>query len=152
MRAIDIHLPRCFRSYRHQIEAGLRASRFVENICVCTDPYSNSITALICPNKRSLAELAQQLGKGHLAFEQQCDDEDISRAVMQSIQNSCQELEFKKREVPARIALVKEEWSQENNLLTAAFKMRRKQVNDFYRDRIRSMYDDIRRQETGRGV
>ena len=111
---------------------------------MCTDPYSNDVTALICLNKKSLEALANQLNKSSLSFEQLCDDPIVNQHVFASIQTSCKELGFKRREFPIRVKLVKEEWSQENNLLTAAFKLRRKQVYDFYKADIEKMYADIK--------
>src|SRR5699024_2059165 len=113
---------------------------FVENICVCTDPYSNHVTALISPNRRAMSELATELSKQDLTFEQLCDDAEVLNQVYKSIKHVCKQNGFKLREVPMQITLVKEEWSQENNLLTAAFKLKRKQVTDFYAIEIRDMF------------
>ena len=115
----------------------------MENICICSDPFSNHVTALISPNRRALTELAVKLAKPNIPFEQLCLDPDIHEHVFKSIQTLCTELGFKLREVPVAITMVKEEWSQDNNLLTAAFKMKRKQVNDFYRDQIKQMFEQV---------
>ena len=87
-------------------------------------------------------KLAAEL-KRPLDYEQLCDDPIIIQKVLESIQKKCQELNYKKPETPVKIALVKEEWTQENNLLTAAFKLRRKPVMDFYRDLIKQMFSEI---------
>ena len=126
--------------YVWQIESALRNSPFVENVCVCTDPYSNHVAALISPNHRTLLELGKTLSKPNLTFEQLCDDSDVNRHICKSIKESSKKLDLKVREVPEIITLVKEEWNQENNLLTAAMKMKRKQVNDFYREQIKLMF------------
>ncbi|OTF78687.1 hypothetical protein BLA29_010238, partial [Euroglyphus maynei] len=125
-----------------KIEAGLRTSGYVDNICIVTDPFRSDIIALILPNRQTLMKLATQLERP-LNFEQLCDDPIINQKVLESIQKKCQELNFKKPETPVKIALVKEEWTQENNLLTAAFKLRRKPVTDFYRDQIRKMFNEL---------
>lgn len=49
------------------------------------------------------------------------------------------QLGLKGKEIPLHITLVKEEWNQENDLLTAAMKMKRKQVHDYYGEQIRDM-------------
>jgi len=127
-----------------KIESGLRNSKFVENICICTDPYSNHVTALISPNRRAMKELALELSKpSDLTFEDLCDDPDIIQTVHKSIRHVCKQNGFKVREIPAAITLVKEEWSQDNNLLTAAFKLKRKQVTDFYSVDIRRMFAEV---------
>nr|XP_027203444.1 long-chain-fatty-acid--CoA ligase 4-like [Dermatophagoides pteronyssinus] len=125
-----------------KIEAGLRTSGYVDNICIVTDPFRNDVIALIRPNRPTLMKLAAEL-KRPLDYEQLCDDPIIIQKVLESIQKKCQELNYKKPETPVKIALVKEEWTQENNLLTAAFKLRRKPVMDFYRDLIKQMFSEI---------
>ena len=123
-----------------QIEAGIRSNPFVENICICTDSYSNHVTALVSPNHKSLAKLADNLSKSSLAFEQLCTDSEVVKHVLKSIRDTSKQLDFSNKEIPVTITLVKEEWSQDNNLLTAALKMRRKQVNEFYSEQIKQMF------------
>lgn len=87
------------------------------------------------------------MNKSHLTTEQLCNDKEISSHIFNTIKSTCIELDFKKKEIPYLIRLVKEEWSQENNLLTAAFKMRRKQVYDFYSNTIKEMFDQIKQEK-----
>lgn len=126
--------------YPQQIEAGLRSCALVENICVCTEPYANFVTALVSPNRKSMAQLVAQLSKQNLTFEQLCADPDVIRHVLGHIQHTSNKLGFPTKEIPAKIALVKEEWTQDNNLLTAAFKLKRREVNEYYRDQIKQMF------------
>lgn len=114
----------------------------MDNICIVTDPFRNDIVALILPNRQTLTQLATKLNRS-LDFEQMCDDPIIIQSVLESIQKKCKELNFKKPETPVKIALVKDEWTQDNNLLTAAFKLRRKPVIDFYHDIIQQMFKEI---------
>lgn len=125
-----------------KIESGLRNSIYVENMCICTDRYSNHVVAIISPNRLALSELASRLSKSHLSHEEMCNDPDINDHVLKSIKRFSKELGFKIREIPVAIKLVPEEWSQENNLLTAAFKMKRKQVNDYYKGQIEAMFSN----------
>lgn len=113
----------------------------MENICVCTHPHSNHVTAIISPNRRALANLAATLGKGQLSFREQCNDPAIITAILQSFSDIGKKLSYAKKELPVTITLVEEEWSQDNGLLTAAMKMKRKQVNDFYKTQIKDMFD-----------
>ena len=72
-----------------------------------------------------------------------CEDSEVIQTVFKEIREKCQELDFKNKEIPTQIKLVKEEWTQDNNLLTAAFKMRRIQVNEFYSKEIAEMFAKI---------
>jgi long-chain acyl-CoA synthetase len=116
----------------------------VENICICTQPHSNHLTALISPNRRMMAELALQLtAKSRLSFDELCDDGEVYEHVARSLEHRGSTLAFSRKELPVRFVLVKEEWSPDNNLLTAALKMRRKQVYAFYRKEIERMFAQI---------
>ena len=128
-----------------KIESSLRNSPFVENICVCNDRFSNHLTAVISPNPRALLELGGRLGKSaDASFEELCSDEAVKSAVFQSLkQLAISELGLKPKEVPVAITLVKETWDQDNGLLTAAMKMKRKQVNDFYQAEIQTMFEQL---------
>lgn len=92
----------------------------MENICVCTDPFSNHLTALVSPNRKAVEELAGQLqivdDKDSLNFEQLCTQPEVVVHVRKSLKALCKQLGFKIREVPVQITLVTEEWSQDNNL------------------------------------
>jgi len=98
------------------------------------------VAALISPNRKSLAELAQQLSKSNLTFEQLCDDPEVIQRVFAHIKHTSHKLGFSPKETPAQITLAKEEWTQDNNLLTAAFKMKRREVYEFYRPQIDKMF------------
>ena len=126
-----------------KIESGLRTSRYVENVCICTDRFRNEIIALVVPNQQTLRTLAKELQKEHLSLEQMCEDSTINQKVYESIVDRCRQLAFKKPEIPVKIVIVKEQWTQENNLLTAAFKMRRQAVQKFYQEKIQAIFGEI---------
>lgn len=88
----------------------------VENICVCTDPHSNHVTAIVSPNRRALDELATSLGRPGLTFKEQCSDPDIAKAILRSFGQIGGKLSYAKKELPVMITLVEEEWSQDNGL------------------------------------
>ena len=114
----------------------------MENICVCTDPFSNHVTALVSPNRKSLTKLAEKLSKSNYTFEQLCSDADVVKHVLKSIKDTCKRLGFARKEIPTRITLCKEEWTPDN-LLTAAMKMKRKQVNEYYQEQIKQMFSEV---------
>lgn len=97
-----------------KIESGLRSSPYVENICVCTDPFSNHVTAIVSPNRKAMEELAKKIGKSSLSFEELCRDEQVIATVNKSLNNCCEELQFKKFEVPKALFITPLEWTPEN--------------------------------------
>ena len=47
---------------------------------------------------------------------------------------------LEKAEIPARVALTATAWSPDNNLVTAAYKLKRKELSNFYRDDLQRIY------------
>ncbi|KAF7491638.1 Long-chain-fatty-acid--CoA ligase 4 [Sarcoptes scabiei] len=126
-----------------KIETSLRSSRYVENICICTDLFSNDLVALISPNRKVLKELAKTINKEHLSHHERCTDFELLTIVHASIKETGKRANLKAKEIPARIALTPEQWLPDNNLLTAAFKLKRKNVYRFYEKEIKEMFDSI---------
>lgn len=87
----------------------------MENICVCTNSYSNHVIAIISPNNRALTELAAKLGlKSSQSLAELCRSPKVHRHILTSIQSLGSELGFKIREIPVEITLVSEDWAQAN--------------------------------------
>ena len=47
---------------------------------------------------------------------------------------------LEKAEIPARVALTAVSWSPDNNLVTAAYKLKRKELSNFYKDDLQRLY------------
>lgn len=124
-----------------QIESCLRLCRFVDNICICTDPYRNHVVALISPKHDAITELAVKLGKDSSV---DCDklyqDKDIIETVMQSLSVEGKASGLAEKEMPQNIKLVQDPWTPDTQFLTAAMKIRRKQINAHYRKEIEAMF------------
>lgn len=105
--------------------------------------YSNSLVALISPNNKVLRALAKSLNKGHLKRRDWCTDAEITQIVLDSINQTGQRAKLKEKEMPVRITLTAEEWTPDNNLLTAAFKLKRKSVYEYYAADIKRMFAEI---------
>src|SRR5699024_2599889 len=106
--------------------------------------YSNDLVALISPNRKVLKELAKSLNKGHMSNKEMCEDEEITQIVLDSINQTGKRAQLKEKEIPIRVSLTPEEWTPDNNLLTAAFKLKRKNVKEFYQKDIQRMFDSIK--------
>ena len=108
--------------------------------------YSNQLVALISPNKKVLKELGKSLGKGHMSKAEMCKDEQITQIILDSIKQTGSRANLKDKEIPVRITLTPEEWTPDNNLLTAAFKLKRKNVYEYYSESIQRMYVSLQEQ------
>lgn len=70
-----------------QVEAELKTSPLVENICVHGNSLSTFLVALISPNVKALRQLAMQVGLNpvHLSFEQLCENRHIVQAATEQL-------------------------------------------------------------------
>merc|ERR1712048_1464745 len=117
-----------------KVEGVLKLSPFVENAMCHVDPNQNFCTALICPFAPELERFAK-------AKNIEGDLEDIvnNDAIKQEILESCKAVAKGKLvnfEIPKKIHLVppSKTWTPENDLLTAAMKLKRKPIINAHKD------------------
>lgn len=116
----------------------------MENVCVCISDNSNDFCALVTPSDKQFKILARELNKSTLSREQLCRDPEVIDAVLQSIHEVARNAGLHRRETPVKIHLCAEDWLPDNGLLTAAFKLRRKNVAQFYAKEIATMMADLK--------
>jgi long-chain acyl-CoA synthetase len=123
-----------------KVEALLTSCPYVDNICVYGDSLQAYLIALVVPNAKALQTLAQQLSKQNLTTAQLCNDKEIISAITKAIQEHARKSKLHKMEIPAKIKLCGEKWSPDSGLLTAALKLRRKNIQEYYQTDINRMY------------
>ena len=123
-----------------KVESELKSCDFVDNICVYGNSMDEYVIALVVPNAKALKILADQFGKENMSFEQLCDDKEITQEVTKIVQQYGQQTQLSKREIPAKIKLCSDEWTPDSGLVTAALKLRRKNIEQFYKNEIEKLY------------
>lgn len=117
----------------------MKTCAIVENICVYGDPSKNYCVALVVANEKVLLELAASLGiRGE--FEELCSNKVIEKAVLKELAEHAKKSRLAKFEIPAAITLCKDVWSPDMGLVTAAFKIKRKDIQERYKADITRMY------------
>lgn len=93
------------------------------------------------PNKKQIQELAKSLGKDpNMSFAQLCTDEDIVNNVKKSLVYHGTKSGLLRVEIPTEVKLCLEEWLPDNELVTASLKVRRKKIEEYYKQDIIKMY------------
>jgi long-chain acyl-CoA synthetase len=69
-----------------------------------------------------------------------CNNEKIVKAVFKEIQTHGQKSKLQKFEIPGALKLCSELWTPESGLVTAAFKLKRKPIQEFYQKDIDKLY------------
>ncbi|XP_023342990.1 long-chain-fatty-acid--CoA ligase 4 [Eurytemora carolleeae] len=122
-----------------KVESVLKTSSIVENVCVYGDSKRSYVVALVCPDRSALTRLAGKLGKSG-AVEDLVNDRDVVGAVLRELMNQGKLMKLQKFEIPGAVYLCLEQWTPDSGLVTAAFKLKRKPLQEFYQGQIDRMY------------
>ena len=124
-----------------KVENVLKASAHVELPMVYARSNMTYCIALICPRESGLHALADKFGlPASLSLPELCNKEEVVAAVLADVQATCKERKLATFETPKKVILVSELWTQENELLTAAMKLKRKPIVDKHLDEINAAY------------
>ena len=100
----------------------------VDNLCVYGDPYKTYVVAIIVPSKVYLEMIGHNLGKD-MCYDSLLNDKDVLQRVLKELSEHGYRNKLHKFEVPRAITFVQEEWTPESGLITASFKIKRKQIS-----------------------
>ena len=92
-----------------------------------------------CLFRVHLENLSNSLGKT-IPYEEMMTDPDVQKSVLQSLKAHGLKEGLEKFEVPQAVTLVPDVWTPESGLITAAFKIKRKVIQNVYQKVIDRMY------------
>lgn len=124
-----------------KVETELKTCPLIDNLCVYGNSFHTYLVALVAPNPKQLQMLADKLGRGHLTFEQLCNDPVVVNAAAEAIISYARKANLQKMEIPTKLKLCREDWQPDTGLVTAAYKIRRKKIQQFYQNDIDELYD-----------
>ncbi|GFT22553.1 long-chain-fatty-acid--CoA ligase 4 [Nephila pilipes] len=124
-----------------KVESELKTCPLVDNICVFGNGLHDYLIALIVPNLEKMKCLAKSLGKEDFPLNKLCHDSEIISAFSKAITEQGQKSKLMRTEIPTKVKLCCEDWQPESGLVTAAFKIRRKYIQQFYQNAIDEMYN-----------
>ena len=78
-----------------------------------------------------------------MSYNDLCRDLEITNLITKDIVTFSNKQGLNKMEIPTKIKLCSEEWLPDTGLVTAALKIRRKNIHDYYKSEIRNMYGGI---------
>jgi len=123
-----------------KVESQLKTHPVVENLCVYADSYQAHTVALIVPNKPILEKMASDIGKTESDYDKLCNDQDVVQMVLKALGIHGKKSNLEKFEIPTKLTLCPESWTPESGLVTAAFKLKRKIVQNHFQSYIDLMY------------
>mmetsp|Transcript_50262 Transcript_50262/g.106799 ORF Transcript_50262/g.106799 Transcript_50262/m.106799 type:complete len:717 (+) Transcript_50262:103-2253(+) len=122
-----------------KIEQALTVCPYVQLAMCYARVGSDYPVALICPQKPKILELGKELNVSG-EFDVLCNDNRIVEAVHKVVVSTCQEQKLAAFEIPRKVALVSELWTPENELLTAAMKLKRPAIVAAHKENLDKMY------------
>lgn len=76
-------------------------------------------------------------------FKTLCSNRHMIERVLQVLNQVGLENNLKRTQIPSNIKLVSEEWTQESGLVTASFKLKRREIERFYANDIKHLYAEL---------
>ncbi|KAF3848116.1 hypothetical protein F7725_021144 [Dissostichus mawsoni] len=122
-----------------KVEAMLKNSPLVDNICAYANSDETYVIGFVVPNQKQLLALVDQYGiRG--SCEDLCSSEAVEELVLKTLTEAALEAQLERFEIPRKICLSPEPWTPETGLVTDAFKLKRKELKTHYQDDIERMY------------
>ena len=123
-----------------KVESLLKTCPIIESICVYGDPSKAFVVSLVVPDRNKLTVLAEKLNLSTLSFEEMCTNAVIAKEVLKEMSAHAKKVKLEKFEIPGAVSLCPELWTPESGLVTAAFKLKRKPIQDYYQKELKAMY------------
>ncbi|KAF7654407.1 hypothetical protein LDENG_00070130 [Lucifuga dentata] len=122
-----------------KVESALKNCCLIDNICAYANSDQNYVISFVVPNQKSLTELAKQRGITG-TWEEICTHPDMEQEVLKAIKEVAVKFKLQRFEIPVKVHLSPEPWTPETGLVTDAFKLKRKELKNHYRQHIERMY------------
>jgi len=120
-----------------KVESVLKTCGLVENVCLHADPNHEFCVAVIVPNVRAVQEIIQ----AEITADNCNQSDDLKARVVAELTKFGLKNGLEKFELPKKVCLdAVNEWTPDSGLVTAAFKIRRRNVYDKYQQEIAQMY------------
>jgi len=122
-----------------KVESALKCSEFTEIPLCYAKTGGEYPIALLCPLKKKILALGEELGAGN-DFAALCLNKDVIKAVSKSCLAACKAQNLKAFEIPQKIALISDTWTPENDMMTAAMKLKRVGIAAKHKAAIDALY------------
>ncbi|CCF42946.1 AMP-binding enzyme [Colletotrichum higginsianum] len=123
-----------------KLESIYRAAAVVANICVYADANKAKPIAIIVPAEPALIKLAESIGVKGNNLEELVHDKKLQAAVLKELQNAGRSGGLSGIEIIEGVVMSDEEWTPQNDLVTAAQKLQRKKILEKYKNDVAKAY------------
>nr|CAB3219804.1 long-chain-fatty-acid--CoA ligase 1 [Phallusia mammillata] len=121
------------------IEAKLKSSPLIDNVWVYANSSQPYALAFVIPNEKALTNVATSKGI-QKPYEELCQDPTMNKELKNAIATTSKISKLQKFEIPQKMFVEPSPWLPEDGLITAAFKLKRKALEQRYREQIDNLY------------
>lgn len=122
-----------------KVETSLLTNPNIDNICVYGAPHTDFLIALVVPNQKNLETLAEKNGIQYNSWQHLCQNKAIQTILIRDLGDFANG-KLRKEELPKKVYLCAEPWTPASGLLTEALKLKRKNIQEAFKDQIKSLY------------
>lgn len=123
-----------------KVEAALKTCEYTE-LPMCYGKTGGLFpVALLCPQKPKIEALGKQLAIETGDFAELCKNAKVIEEVTKACQAACKKQKLVEFEIPKKIGLVSELWTPENDMLTAAMKLKRPIIVQAHKQDLEALY------------
>jgi long-chain acyl-CoA synthetase len=122
------------------IEAELKASPFVRNICIVARSDKDFVIALVQPDRKEIKALGKTLGFFDYSFKELCRNGTVLREVRQDFCSILINSKMPSISIPRRIMLCWEEWTSDSGLITTLSKINRRKISQYYQYDVETLF------------
>ncbi|GAB1609001.1 long-chain-fatty-acid--CoA ligase 4-like, partial [Argonauta hians] len=123
-----------------KVETVLKMSSLVDQICVYANSLHSFIVCLIVPNQKNLCKFASEMGLNGMNFKDLCKEPTLLKEVQKIIYDFGLKSSLERSEIPTKICLCPDSWMPDSGLVTDAFKLKRKNLEEKFQTEINAMY------------
>ena len=120
-----------------KVENVLKNSKFVELPMVYAESKMSYCIALICPQVAAMKAASSDKSLDKAAL---CESAEVKAACVADVKAVCKAAGLAGFETPTKVVLISELWTPDNDLLTAAMKLKRKPIVDKHKAAITGVY------------
>jgi long-chain acyl-CoA synthetase len=122
-----------------KLESIYKSCQFVENFCVYADSLYPKPVALLVPVEKTLKAFAAENGIVNEDWDKLCADKRVRKLALKALQEQGRKSGLSGTELICDVYICNELWTSEAGLLTAAQKLKRKEINSAFANELKEM-------------
>ncbi|KAF1799260.1 hypothetical protein FB192DRAFT_1395759 [Mucor lusitanicus] len=127
-----------------KLESIYKSNTLVENMCVCAESLYPKPVGLLVPVEGPLRKFLAEHGVENEDYAALCASKEARKVVLQAMQEQAKKSGLRGAEIIADVWICKDLWTPEMGLLTAAQKLKRKDVNKAYEEQLKDMFSAMK--------